>query len=76
MLQIISLRGAVEHSLNQHSPAAAVLRGWGGVGCGCIWGGWQKLSMFILFLDRRYQTSVELQENWLTFMKLEDSLKV
>lgn len=34
MLQIISRRGAVEHSLNQHSPAAAVLRGWDGVGWG------------------------------------------
>lgn len=39
MQQILSLRGDVEHSLNQHSPAVAVLRGWGGVWvCGVGWG--------------------------------------
>lgn len=39
--------------------------GWGGVGCawevGGVYGGWwQKLSVFILFLDSQCQTSVEL----------------
>lgn len=62
----------MDHSLNQHSPAAAVLRGWGGIWvCGMGWGvrgrlggvyggWWQKLSVFILLLDSQCQTSVEL----------------